>query len=160
MVPPIGAHIQIKVGLAGNLRDYRFVGRTGAVVTGSDVDYNGSPAGYAADPAETVTYVDAHDNETLFDLVTYKIIPYWKKQRYALHSRFKVLGDSGVYDLTLADETGHCTIGDLYYSATIGANEDATVGDLLGVVEALGDHEMHAHVAAAGGQHLRDDFRQ
>ena len=39
--------------------------------------------------------------------------------------------DSGVYDLTLADETGHCTIGDLYYSATIGANEDATVGDLL-----------------------------
>ena len=39
--------------------------------------------------------------------------------------------DSGVYDLTLADETGHCTIGDFYYSATIGANEDATVGDLL-----------------------------
>lgn len=39
--------------------------------------------------------------------------------------------NSGVYDLTLADETGHCTIGDLYYSATIGANEDATVGDLL-----------------------------
>jgi pullulanase-type alpha-1,6-glucosidase len=64
---------QIKVGLAGNLRDYAFVDRTGATVTGSDVDYNGQPAGYAADPSETVTYVDAHDNETLFDALQYKL---------------------------------------------------------------------------------------
>ena len=64
---------QIKVGLAGNLRDYTFVDRTGATVTGSDVDYNGQPAGYAADPCETVTYVDAHDNETLFDALQYKL---------------------------------------------------------------------------------------
>jgi pullulanase-type alpha-1,6-glucosidase len=64
---------QIKVGLAGNLRDYRFVDRTGAVVAGAQVDYNGQPAGYAADPAETVTYVDAHDNETLFDNLQYKL---------------------------------------------------------------------------------------
>ena len=35
--------------------------------SGAEVDYNGQPAGYAADPQETVTYVDAHDNETLFD---------------------------------------------------------------------------------------------
>lgn len=42
-------------------------------------------------------FFDKHYDEV--DLVTYKIIPYWKKQRYALHSRFKVLGDSGVYDL-------------------------------------------------------------
>ena len=64
---------QIKVGLAGNLRSYTFVDRTGATVTGSDVDYNGQPAGYAADPSETVTYVDAHDNETLFDALQYKL---------------------------------------------------------------------------------------
>jgi pullulanase-type alpha-1,6-glucosidase len=64
---------QIKVGLAGNLADYQFVDRTGAVVTGKDVDYNGQPAGYAADPSETVTYVDAHDNETLFDVLQYKL---------------------------------------------------------------------------------------
>ncbi len=32
---------QIKVGLAGNLRDYAFVDRTGATVTGAEVDYNG-----------------------------------------------------------------------------------------------------------------------
>jgi pullulanase-type alpha-1,6-glucosidase len=66
-------HDQIKVGLAGNLRDYTFVDRTGATVTGADVDYNGSPAGYAADPEETITYVDAHDNETLFDALSYKL---------------------------------------------------------------------------------------
>ncbi|MEV0719894.1 pullulanase-type alpha-1,6-glucosidase [Asanoa sp. NPDC050611] len=64
---------QIKVGLAGNLRSYRFESRTGAVVTGAEVDYNGQPAGYAAAPAETVTYVDAHDNETLFDNLQYKL---------------------------------------------------------------------------------------
>ena len=57
-------HDQIKVGLAGNLRDYEFVDRTGADVTGAEVDYNGQPAGYAADPSEVITYVDAHDNET------------------------------------------------------------------------------------------------
>jgi pullulanase-type alpha-1,6-glucosidase len=64
---------QIKVGLTGNLRDYTFVDRVGATVKGSQVDYNGSPAGYAADPSETITYVDAHDNETLFDTLQYKL---------------------------------------------------------------------------------------
>ncbi len=67
------SHDQIKVGLAGNLKDYTFVDRTGKTVKGSDVDYNGSPAGYAADPSETITYVDAHDNETLFDALQYKL---------------------------------------------------------------------------------------
>jgi pullulanase-type alpha-1,6-glucosidase len=66
-------HDQIKVGLAGNLRDYRFVDRTGQAVTGAQVDYNGQPAGYAGEPSETITYVDAHDNETLFDVLQYKL---------------------------------------------------------------------------------------
>jgi pullulanase-type alpha-1,6-glucosidase len=66
-------HDQIKVGLAGNLRDYRFVDRTGTTVTGAQVDYNGQPAGYAGEPGETITYVDAHDNETLFDALQYKL---------------------------------------------------------------------------------------
>ena len=64
---------RIKVGLTGNLRDYRFVDRTGATVTGADVDYNGAPTGYTLDPQEGVTYVEAHDNETLFDALTYKL---------------------------------------------------------------------------------------
>ncbi|WP_375426708.1 pullulanase-type alpha-1,6-glucosidase [uncultured Friedmanniella sp.] len=63
----------IKVGLAGNLKDYAFTDRTGARVTGSQVDYNGQPAGYASQPQEVINYVDAHDNETLFDGLTYKL---------------------------------------------------------------------------------------
>lgn len=64
---------QIKVGLAGNLRNYRFTDRTGARVTGAQVDYNGEPTGYTARPQEAVNYVDAHDNQTLYDLLTYKL---------------------------------------------------------------------------------------
>ncbi|GAA3136998.1 hypothetical protein GCM10010466_29760 [Planomonospora alba] len=63
----------IKLGLAGNLRDYTFTASSGKEVKGSQIDYNGSPAGYAAAPGETVTYVDAHDNETLFDALAYKL---------------------------------------------------------------------------------------
>ncbi|MEV4298487.1 pullulanase-type alpha-1,6-glucosidase [Microbispora rosea] len=63
----------VKLGLAGNLRDFTFTGSCGTPVRGSEVDYNGSPAGYAAEPGDTVTYVDAHDNETLFDALAYKL---------------------------------------------------------------------------------------
>lgn len=65
----------VKLGLAGNLRDYTFVGANGETVKGSEVDYNGSPAGYASDPEEVVTYVDAHDNETIWDALTLKLPP-------------------------------------------------------------------------------------
>ncbi|MFG1604694.1 pullulanase-type alpha-1,6-glucosidase [Actinoplanes sp. NPDC049265] len=64
---------QIKVGLSGNLKNYRFTNTAGATVTGAQVDYNGSPAGYTAAPGEAVTYVDAHDNEILYDALAYKL---------------------------------------------------------------------------------------
>ncbi|MFC6021034.1 pullulanase-type alpha-1,6-glucosidase, partial [Plantactinospora solaniradicis] len=64
---------QIKVGLTGNLAAYRFVASSGEPVTGADVDYNGAPAGYTAAPGEAVTYVDAHDNEILYDALAYKL---------------------------------------------------------------------------------------
>jgi len=63
---------QIRVGLAGNLRDYTFMNKDGTVVTGAEVDYNGQPTGYTLDPQEVITYVSAHDNETLFDAVQFK----------------------------------------------------------------------------------------
>ncbi|MFC9692475.1 pullulanase-type alpha-1,6-glucosidase [Kribbella sp. NPDC056951] len=64
----------IQLGLAGNLRSFSFrSAETGATVRGDAVDYNGSPAGYADQPAEVVTYVDAHDNETLWDTLTFKL---------------------------------------------------------------------------------------
>ncbi|MEO9237636.1 MAG: pullulanase-type alpha-1,6-glucosidase, partial [Jatrophihabitantaceae bacterium] len=63
----------IKVGLTGNLKDYRFTDAAGATVTGAQVDYNGSPAGYTSSPQEAINYVDAHDNESLYDTLTYKL---------------------------------------------------------------------------------------
>ncbi|MEV8372372.1 pullulanase-type alpha-1,6-glucosidase [Kribbella sp. NPDC056861] len=64
----------VQLGLAGNLRSFTFTSAdTGAVVRGDGVDYNGSPAGYADQPVEVISYVDAHDNETLWDSLTYKL---------------------------------------------------------------------------------------
>ena len=61
-----------QLGLAGNLRSFTFTNASGQQVRGDQVDYNGAEAGYADQPDEVVTYVDAHDNETLFDELTYK----------------------------------------------------------------------------------------
>ncbi|MEU9380618.1 pullulanase-type alpha-1,6-glucosidase [Streptomyces sp. NPDC048279] len=63
----------IKIGLSGNLAAYRFTDTDGKEVTGAEVDYNGSPAGYADAPGDALAYVDAHDNESLFDALTYKL---------------------------------------------------------------------------------------
>ncbi|MEU8590698.1 pullulanase-type alpha-1,6-glucosidase [Streptomyces sp. NPDC048664] len=63
----------IKVGLTGDLAAYRFTDSAGKQVTGAGVDYNGAPAGYADAPGDALAYVDAHDNETLFDALTYKL---------------------------------------------------------------------------------------
>src|SRR5215207_55907 len=63
----------VKLGLAGNLRAYEFEGSDGTVKRGDEYDYNGSPAGYADQPDEVITYVDAHDNETLWDSLTFKL---------------------------------------------------------------------------------------
>ncbi|MER6048289.1 pullulanase-type alpha-1,6-glucosidase [Streptomyces sp. NPDC001793] len=63
----------IKLGLTGNLADYTFTDTTGRRVKGSQIDYNGAPAGYAAAPGDALAYADAHDNETLYDALAYKL---------------------------------------------------------------------------------------
>ncbi|WP_366145593.1 pullulanase-type alpha-1,6-glucosidase [Cryobacterium sp.] len=63
----------VRLGLAANLREFSFVTSDGSVKRGDELDYNGSPAGYAAQPDEVINYVDAHDNETLFDLLALKM---------------------------------------------------------------------------------------
>ncbi|MFI1505690.1 pullulanase-type alpha-1,6-glucosidase [Streptomyces sp. NPDC020597] len=63
----------IKVGLSGNLAAYRFSDADGKEVTGAEVDYNGAPAGYADAPGDALAYADAHDNESLFDALAYKL---------------------------------------------------------------------------------------
>ncbi|MFO7544628.1 MAG: pullulanase-type alpha-1,6-glucosidase [Trueperaceae bacterium] len=63
----------VRVGLAGNLADVTFVGAAGETIRGSEVDYNGAPAGYGAVPQDHVVYVSNHDNETLWDILQYKL---------------------------------------------------------------------------------------
>ncbi|XP_044462126.1 pullulanase 1, chloroplastic isoform X2 [Mangifera indica] len=63
----------IQVGLAANLRDYVLTNSNGKEVKGSEVlTYDGTPVAYTLCPTETVNYVSAHDNETLFDIVNLK----------------------------------------------------------------------------------------
>jgi pullulanase-type alpha-1,6-glucosidase len=94
----------IKVGLSGNLAGYKFTGSSGAVVRGDQVSYNGSPAGYTASPSESVTYVDAHDNEILFDALAYKLTGVSPQER----ARMQVLALSTV---VLSQGTGFVTFG-------------------------------------------------
>ncbi|KEH43309.1 alpha-1,6-glucosidase, pullulanase-type protein [Medicago truncatula] len=64
-------HIQI--GMAGNLKDFVLTNSEGEEVKGSEVlTYGGTPVAFASYPIETVNYVSAHDNETLFDIVSLK----------------------------------------------------------------------------------------
>lgn len=63
----------VRVGLAGTLRDYRFINHEGRRVRLAELDYNGQPAGYASQPDEVVNYVENHDNQTLFDINAFKL---------------------------------------------------------------------------------------
>ena len=58
----------VRVALSGTLRDYRFTDRFGNERTNAQIDYFGQQAGFAASPAETINYIEAHDNQTLFDI--------------------------------------------------------------------------------------------
>ncbi len=62
----------IRVGLAGNLKDYPLVNAQGQSVTAERILYNGAPASYTLDPQENIVYISAHDNETLFDAIQWK----------------------------------------------------------------------------------------
>lgn len=63
----------VKLGLAGNLADFALTTADGSVKKGAELDYNGQAAGYADEPEEIISYVDAHDNETLYDLGVLKL---------------------------------------------------------------------------------------
>lgn len=63
---------KVRVSLAGNLADYPLIDSKGNTITGAELVYNGQPTGYTADPQESINYIAAHDNETLFDGVQIK----------------------------------------------------------------------------------------
>nr|XP_019066688.1 pullulanase 1, chloroplastic isoform X1 [Solanum lycopersicum] len=63
----------IQVGMAANLKDFVLTNCDGQEVKGSEVlMHDRKPVGYASSPVETVNYVSAHDNETLFDIISLK----------------------------------------------------------------------------------------
>ncbi len=53
---------RIRVGMTGNLSIYEYENRFGEYVKGGN-----EAIGYTLDPAESVNYIDKHDNETLWD---------------------------------------------------------------------------------------------
>src|SRR3954447_9110087 len=65
----------VKTGLAGGLANYQLVDRNGNLVNASQIDYNGQPSGYTADPQEVISYIEAHDNDTLWDAIQVKAAP-------------------------------------------------------------------------------------
>ena len=63
----------VRLGMVGNLKDYVMTISDGTVRRGIDLIHNGAPTAFASQPQENVNYVDAHDNETLYDLLAYKL---------------------------------------------------------------------------------------
>ena len=79
---------QLRVGLAGNLADYKLLDHHGNLVTGKDIPYGGQPTGYAQDPADTINYVSKHDNQTLWDNNQYRnAIDLTTSERVRLHNQ-------------------------------------------------------------------------
>jgi pullulanase len=100
-------HDRIKVGLSGALATYRFTTHTGAEQSGAQIDYNGSPSGYAASPAECVAYVDAHDNEILYDAMAFKLprdLPMVDRARMQILALSLVVLGQGVGFVALGSE--------------------------------------------------------
>jgi pullulanase len=63
----------VKLALAGTAKEYPLVNNQGALVTGTQMSFNGQAAGYALEPSEVINYISAHDNQTLFDNNQYKL---------------------------------------------------------------------------------------
>ncbi|GDY28125.1 pullulanase [Agarivorans sp. Toyoura001] len=62
----------IRVGMAGNLKNFVLVDNKDTVTIGKRVDYNGQEAGYTEMAQENISYVSKHDNQTLWDNNNYK----------------------------------------------------------------------------------------
>jgi pullulanase/glycogen debranching enzyme len=55
------------------LRGHRLVSHDGRSVTLAQIPYGGGAAGYVDQPGEVVNYVENHDNQTLYDLLAFKL---------------------------------------------------------------------------------------
>jgi len=62
----------IRVGLVGGLRDYKFISSEDKLTKALEINYRGSNSGYTADPIECINYISAHDNYSLWDQISAK----------------------------------------------------------------------------------------
>ncbi len=63
----------VRLGISGNLANMRLNSYSQGSILGSQLKYGGQDgAGYALDPQETIQYVSAHDNYTLWDQILAK----------------------------------------------------------------------------------------
>jgi pullulanase len=62
----------IKVGLAGNLRDYYFREHLGNTIRSGDLRFRGSPVAFSSQAIETINYVSAHDGYGVWDAIQAK----------------------------------------------------------------------------------------
>jgi pullulanase len=63
----------VRVGMAGNLREFTFRDHRGNALTGGKLFFRGAPTGFSANPEETINYVAAHDGYSLFDALQAKL---------------------------------------------------------------------------------------
>ncbi len=69
----LGDQDTIRIGLVGNVGSYQFTAASGVYLSTYDYQWNGQPAGYSTDPADTVNYISKHDNEALWDQLQYNL---------------------------------------------------------------------------------------
>lgn len=62
----------VKIGLAGNLRDFKFTEHLGTEQSAGNINYRGAPVAYSQAAQETINYVSAHDGTTLWDAIQAK----------------------------------------------------------------------------------------
>jgi pullulanase len=70
----------IKVGLAGNLKDFKFKEHLGSTVRGGDLRFRETAVGCAEQAIETINYVSIHDGYTLWDSIAAKA-PFYTQGR-------------------------------------------------------------------------------
>lgn len=63
----------LRLSLIGNLRDISFETWRSQTLKGSQLSYNGSPAGYTYQASESINYVQNHDNQSWWDINQMKL---------------------------------------------------------------------------------------
>ena len=63
----------VRLGLAGNIANYKITDASGATKPGSEVDYFGMPGAYGAQPEDTIQYIGVHDDPDWFDAMNLKL---------------------------------------------------------------------------------------